>query len=74
MFVFYCPKRKAYLDLFIQFYHCILKILTARILIICSSLLFGKINPKGFKKRVLTNKKVEGGVDMLYFEDVNKTF
>ncbi len=26
------------------------------------------------KKRVLTNMKAEGGLDMLYFEDVNKTF
>ncbi len=51
-------------------YHCMLKILTARILIICSSLLFGKMNPKDLK-RVLTNKKAEGGLEMLYFEDVN---
>ncbi len=54
-------------------YHYMLKILTARILIICSSLLFGKTNPKDLK-RVLTNKKAEGGLEMLYFEDVNKTF
>ncbi len=26
------------------------------------------------KKRVLTNKKAEGGLEMLYFEDINKTF
>ncbi len=54
-------------------YHCMLKILTARILIICSSLLFGKINPKDLK-RFLTNKKAEGGLEMLYFEYMNKTF
>ncbi len=36
MVVPYYPKQKAYLDLFIPLYHYMLKILTARILIICS--------------------------------------
>ncbi len=63
MLVPYYPKQKAYLNLFIPLYHCMLKILTARILRICSHL-FGKLNPKDLK-RVLTNKKAEGGLEML---------